>query len=110
MLIVFTQFLITCQYGNVRTKIGFIFQLQSHPYIWYQINSFVTIPFSGRFLTNEIQFHTNEIQFHTNEIQFQTNEIQFHTNEIQFHTNEILFHTNEIQFHIFENQFQIFMK
>ena len=34
-----------------------------------------TIPFSGRFLTNEIQFHTNEIQFHTNEIQFHTNEI-----------------------------------
>ena len=44
-----------------------------------------TIPFSGRFLTNEIQFHTNEIQFHTSEIQFHTSEIQFHTNEIQFH-------------------------
>ena len=64
-----------------------------------------TIPFSGQFLTNEIQFHTNEIQFHTNENQFHTNEIQFHTNEIQFHTNEIQFHTNEIQFHTNEIHF-----
>ena len=48
-----------------------------------------SIPFSGRFLTNEIQFHTNEIQFHTNEIQLHTSEIQFHTSEIQFYTNEI---------------------
>ena len=29
----------------------------------------IYIPFSRRFLTNEIQFHTNEIQFHTKKFQ-----------------------------------------
>ena len=45
-------------------------------------------PFSGRLLTNEIQFHSSEFQFHTNEIQFHANKIQFHTNKFQFRQKE----------------------
>ena len=34
----------------------------------------MNMPFSGRFYTNEIQFHASEIKFHTNKIQFHQEE------------------------------------